>query len=132
MKKSGYLKISFGQVRASTHSSGSRCDVSTPCDAFISIFVGGDEVLRTSTIWDNEYPQFWETYYSSKISKNSPITIQMWDFDTFSSNDLILSWDTSIEELLSDGEAHVKYGYGNSNKITTKTTWTEEVIILDD
>lgn len=132
MKKSGWVEISFGEVKASTHSSGSRCDVITPCDAFILIFVGGDEVLQTSTIWDNEYPQFRETYYSSKIAKNSNIIIEMWDYDSVSSNDLILSWDTNIEELLSDGEVHVKYGHGNRNKITTKTTWTEEAIILDD
>lgn len=122
MKKYGWLTITFKEATAATHATGSSCDVFTPCDPYIKLFINDIEVYRTRIIYDQEYVYFDETYSSEKISKKSKITIEMWDWDAVSSHDSILAWNTNIRELL---RTPTKHGYGE-NKIVTKSSWIDQ------
>lgn len=75
-------------------------------------------------MWDNNSPYFEATYVSERISKDSKITIEMWDDDAGdTSDDLMSRWEhlridrlTSTEQSLIDRE----------NKIRIYSTWESE------
>ena len=122
MKKYGWLTITFTHATAATHAAGAPCDLFSPCDPYIKLFIDAVEVYKTKTIYDQKYVYFGETYSSGKISKKSKITIEMWDWDAMTSHDSILSWNTNIYELL---KTPTKHGYGE-NKIVTKSSWIDQ------
>lgn len=64
--------------------------------------IDGTEKYRTSTAWDNESPSFDATFHSSLISKDSSISIEMWDNDAGdTADDRMSRWaDISIDTLL--------------------------------
>lgn len=114
-------------------SSGANCDLFSPCDAYIKIFVNDFLKFQTETVMDSSNPIFAEKYRSSRMRKNSQITIEMWDFDTYSSHDLILSWNTDVDELLSNGNGGLftVNGHNGINEIRMRVFWTEDAIDLD-
>lgn len=115
----GSLTITFKDATAATHAGGKNCDLFDPCDPYIKLFVDTENVYTTEIIWEQTNVYFGETYTTKIISKLAPIKIEMWDYDKLSSPDLILSWDTTINELL---QKPVKYGHGE-NKIVTSSFW---------
>lgn len=66
------------------------------------------------------------------MRKKAPILIEMWDEDMLSSSDLMLSQNTDIDELLSEGSEHTFYGQGNRNNVVVSSIWVDEPIELDD
>ncbi|XP_031634116.1 atlastin-like [Contarinia nasturtii] len=122
-KKYGKLTITFVEATAASHADGSRCDMASPCDSYIKLFIDNKMVYQTKTIWDKKHLVFNETYTTpDNINKKAPITIQLWDFDNLSSHDPILTWDTSVKELL---KTKIKHGHGE-NKIKIRASWKEK------
>lgn len=118
-KKYGYLTITIKSAIASTHAQGVKCDAFSGCDPYVKIVVSdSNQVFATRTLWDQYYPDFDETFTTKKIDKDSMILIQLWDFDGWSSNDLMLSWDVSVKKLLKTSS----YKYGN-NKVFVSSSW---------
>lgn len=126
MKKFGWLTVTFLEATAATHATGRKCDVWTPCDAYIQLSIERDMVYKSRVIWDQKYVYFGDTYTSGKISKKAKITIEMWDYDQFSSHDPILLWETNVYELL---RTKTKHGYGE-NKIVTRSSWKDEPVYV--
>lgn len=124
LQKYGWLTITFKDVAAVRLASGERCDVASPCDSFIRILVNGEQVFRTQTFWDTAYHNYRLTYQTEKMHKKLPVTIELWDYDTVSSNDMILSWNTNVKELL---KKRVKYGV-EGNAINFEASWREQKI----
>lgn len=67
--------------------------------------INGVGKYRTNTAWDYDTPIFGETFVSERITKDSTITIEMWDDDagdTF--DDLMSRWeDLTIDWLTRTG-----------------------------
>lgn len=118
------MKITFYEATAASHADGSACDPFGPCDPYIKLYIDGKLVHQTEKFINQKNVFFGETYSSPRMSKSAPITFELWDSDLIASDDLILSWNTSVEELLEDGTMHIKYGFGE-NKIVTMSTWRE-------
>lgn len=122
-KKYGKLTVTFVEAIAAHHADGSKCDFASPCDSYIKLFIDNKMVYQTKTIFDKKYLVFNETYTTPEyINKKAPITIQLWDYDAFSSHDPILTWDTSVKELL---KTKIKHGHGE-NKIKIQSSWKEK------
>lgn len=117
--ENGWLTITFEDARAATHTSGGNCDIFSPCDPYIKLFINNENVYESEVFWEQEYVYFGKTYTSNMINKGASIKIEMWDWDRASTSDLILSWDTSIKDLLKNS---IKYGTGE-NKIVTSSSW---------
>lgn len=83
------------------------------------------EVFKSDTVWDRHMPYFGETYHSPLMSKNARITIEMWDDDSGffgSPDDLIIRWETSIDELLKKGMRYFTEG----TTVVTTSAWRDE------
>lgn len=120
-KANGRLSITFEEAKAYSHASGANCDIFDPCDPYINLFINNKKVYQTRILFDQTNVYFGETYTSHVINRNASIRIEMWDHDLMSSPDLILSWDTNVDELL---QKRIKYGTGK-NKIVTSSSWLE-------
>lgn len=130
VKVQGWLTITFVNATADILASNTICD-SLPgnilCDSYIKFYTNNEMVAQTSVVWNEKYPYIGKTFITPKISMEAPITIEMLDYDSATSSDMILSWNTNVRELLNDGELYTVYGIGE-NKIVTKSSWTEEPI----
>lgn len=130
VKVQGWLTITFVNATADVLASNKVCD-SLPgnvlCDSYVKFYANNEMIGQTSVVWNEKYPYIDKTFISPKINKEAPITIEMLDYDSATSSDVILSWNTNIPELLNNGELYNIYGIGE-NKIVTKSTWTEEPI----
>lgn len=73
-------------------------------DTYVKIFVNNEEKHRTQTFWDTKYRVYdLGTFQSYRIDKTSSIRFEVYDEDTGflrGADDLIMSWDTTIESLL--------------------------------
>lgn len=127
----GWLTITFINATADSLASNAVCD-SLPgnlqlCDSYVKFYVNNKMLGQTSVVWNEKYPHIDKTIITQKISKDAPITIELLDYDSATSSDLILTWNTNVKELLNNGELYTIYGI-LENKIVTKSTWTEEPI----
>lgn len=122
------MRIYFRDSTATKDIDQNNCDncflCYNPCDPYLKVKIDGVSKFRTDTMWDNNSPYFEATYVSERISKDSKITIEMWDDDAGdTSDDLMSRWGhlridrlTSTEQSLIDRE----------NKIRIYSTWESE------
>lgn len=113
------------------------CDFNVQgCDPYIKILIDDREVHKTETQWDTPHPIWDVTYKSKRMRKDARITIEIWDDDSGflgSSDDLMLRWSTSIDELLRNGSKYYRIGSdrkdrskGGYDMIITKSRWRNE------
>lgn len=134
VKVQGRWTVTFVEATADVLATNNPCDAlpwDILCDSYIKFSINNQKIDETSVIWNEKYPKIGRTFVSPKISKNAPVTIEMLDYDYLSSNDMILSWNTNVRELLNDGELHTIYGIGD-NKIIMKSSWTDEPIQFEN
>lgn len=119
----------FLDAAAIEDSNGGNCDDWDDCDPYIKLYIDGREVYRTDTKQNNHLPYFGETYKSPKMLKKARIKIEMWDEDATwmgPTDDLILRWETNIDELLQNGIFWGGKGNVWKNRIVTTSTWKDE------
>lgn len=119
----------FLDAAAIEDSNGGNCDDWDDCDAYIKVYIDGREVFRTGPRTNNHLPYFGETYKSPKMLKKARIRIEMWDEDSgwmSTADDLILRWDTTIDELLQNGIFWSGKGNVWRNRLVTTSTWKDE------
>lgn len=131
IKANGWLTTTFLKATAHKLASDNKCDVFTPCDSFIKFYINNQMIGQTSVVWDTKHINIDRTFMSPKISKKAPVTIELMDYDSVSSDDMILSWNTNVDTLLNHEEIYTIYGIGE-NQIVTKSTWREEPIQFEN
>lgn len=128
----GWWEIFFLDAAAIEDANGHSCDDFDDCDAYIKVYIDGREVYRSDTKYNNHLPYFGETYKSPKMLKAAKIKIEMYDEDggwtglLQSTDDLILRWDTTIDNLLENGIHWSGNGNVWRNKIVSSSTWKDE------
>lgn len=98
------------------------------CDPYVKIYIDGEKVFKTTTKKDATYlARFYETYSSNKIHKNSAIRIEVWDEDLFN-NERMFRWNTTISELLLNGNFLQIAGMHKKSELSTFSKWRDEFI----
>lgn len=83
--------------------------------------VDGNERFRTRTVWNENDPDFQETFNSGVISKDAKITIEMWDNDDGDSSDDLMSKWTNLDIQTLVNSYHLGDSY---NSIDFHAHWT--------
>lgn len=100
------------------------------CKLYVKLFIDNDShpiqtSIKTAKIKSTIKQQaiFYATFKSRKISKVSIIKVEIWSKNDFSSDDLLVTWITSIKQLLFNG----RYEDTTGNFIDALGTWKNEV-----
>lgn len=112
------------RVQATILDDESRCDPASMCDPFIILKLDGNTVHETDYKQGEERAEFNIDYNFDNMKKNTRITIEMWDYDSSSGHDLIMSKDTSVEWLLNN---NMLYSKDYKNYIQTEAKWTPRI-----
>lgn len=142
VEQQGHLVITIMGATADILASNKSCDYwSPPCDSYIKVYINSELIGQTPVIWDTKYTHIVEnipynnrTFKSPKISKNASVSIEMLDYDSvyFLDNDhIILSWNTTVRELLENGKLYTIYGI-QENEIDVRSSWEEEPIQFEN
>lgn len=101
------LSLIIRRYEIQRDASGSSCDTHSMCDIYIKIFINGKLAHQTVTISGEDKAIPFTKFISKGILKTSTIRFELWDDDSDffldGEDDLMQSWDTSINEILRDG-----------------------------
>lgn len=112
------------------HYEGNNYDNSNPNDAdpYIKVFLDNTEIFRTRTQYQKKsYVHFGETLSLPRMRKTSSIRFEVYDEDggfLEGSDDLMSTWDTTVDALLKKGCRQYNHPYG----VCVKAFWRDEMI----
>lgn len=88
----GWMTIAIQRVLSSGQGFFLYCDITSPCDPYVKIFVNGITVRETVWQDDAKVAMFMETYTTEKINHDDEIRLEVWDRDNWQSggDDLML------------------------------------------
>lgn len=91
-------------------------DFSSPVDAFVRLFIDGNETGQTRADWDTKRPKWNKKFRVNWLHPKSRIEFQIFDYDLFSKDDYIGRTNTTLEHIMSSGKlgepVKLKFRYG--------------------
>lgn len=96
------------------------------CDPYVKVYLNNVKVFKTTTKDDATYlARYYETFTSNKIRKNSAIRIEVWD-ENVAFNSRMFGWNTTIPDLLVNGDYAENVNIRYKNKLSTFSRWRDE------
>lgn len=127
----GFLTLSFKAAIADILIDGKWCDLLSDCDLYITVTIGSErvvkEIYKSNIMWDQPYTLLTDTVTTYKISKTARIIIEMYDFDIWTPNDLMESWEFNPNQLLEYEGVFTLNGTGE-NGLWLSCSWKADTI----
>lgn len=125
-----YKNSFFSKVFAYGEADGSSCKFYSRfgCNSYIKLFVGDDELFRSSTMKDKFVYDADITFTTGRILKNSTIKIEIWDESSafWEKDRLILKTEDNVDSFLKEPLRKGAMFGDKQNAIETISFWQDE------